>query len=137
MNQTPAAILVLASSILAYSATVRAYDPIGVFLGVAAFAVGAWGVISLVRDREGMFDYPAQANLLGTSSPRRPTYANVPLGTPMGTTSAAAEPADIQLSPEVKAHLSIASHLEGRDRSQIVEEALRRYLPRYDRTKAA
>ncbi len=134
MNQTPAAILVLASSILAYAATVRAYDPIGLILGVATFAVGAWGVISLVRDREGMFDHPAQANLLGMSSPQQPTYTNVPL---VARTSNAAEPADMHLSPEVKALLSIASQLEGRDRSQIAEEALRCYLPRYGRTKAA
>ncbi len=134
MNQTPAAILVLASSILAYAATVRAYDPIGVILGVAAFAVGAWGVISLARDRQGTLDDPARANLLGMLSPPRPTYTNVPLVT---TSSGTAETADLQLSPEVKALLSIASHLEGRDRSQIVEEALRRYLPRYGRNKAA
>ena len=134
MNQTPAAILVLASSILAYSATVRADDPIGVILGMAAFSVGAWGVISLVRDRQGMLDHSAQAHLLGMSSAQRPTHTNIPQIT---RTSAAAEPADMHLSAEVKSQLSIASHLEGRDRSQIVEEALRRYLPRYDRTTAA
>ncbi len=147
MNQTPAAILVLSSTVMAYSATVRAYDPTGLLLGLAGLVLGVWSVISLIgasiRDRELLYENPTRSDFFGMLDPRRmvkPAYG-APVGTPV--TAPVASPAspgeqpEMQLSPEVKAQLSMAAHLEGRDRSQIVEEALRRYLPRYERTKAA
>ena len=147
MNQTPAAILILSSTVMAYSATVRAYDPTGVLLSLAGLVLGGWGVISLIgasiRDRELLHENPTRSDFFGMLDPRRmvkPAYG-APVGTPV--TAPVASPAspgeqpEMQLSPEVKAQLSMAAHLEGRDRLQIVEEALRRYLPRYDRTKAA
>ena len=142
MNQTPAALLVLASTVLAYSATVRAYDPAGVILGLAGLAIGVWGVISLigasVRAPAAIYDAAMRPDLFGMFDPRRvarPNYAT-PVGTPVAP-MAKVEPPELQLTPEVKAQLSMASHLEGRERSQIVEEALRSYLARLDRTKAA
>ena len=143
MNQTPASILILTSSLLAYSATVRAYDPTGVILGLAGLVLGIWGVISLIgasiRDRELMFEGSMRPDLLGMFDPRRMArqpYA--PMGTPVGAPMQSnVERGDVSLSPELRAQLSMASQLEGRDRSQIIEEALRRYLPRYEGTKAA
>ena len=155
MNQTPAAILILTSSILAYAATVGGTTTVatteaglttqtsgvGVILSLAGLVLGIWGVISLIgasiRDRELAFDGTARPDLLGMFDPRRMsrTYA---MGSPVPPrTMAPADPAAVELSPEVKAQLSMASHLEGKDRAQIVEEALRRYLPRYENTKAA
>lgn len=159
MNQTPAAILILTSSILAYSATTGATaittanaagamapttSPIGVILGLGGLVLGIWGVISLIgasiRDRELMFDGGNRQDLLGMFDPRRMArpYPNVPVGGPVGARAATqVDPSSVVLTPEMKAQLSMASHLEGRERSQIVEEALRRYLPRYENTKAA
>ena len=157
MNQTPAAILILTSSILAYSATTgttamtttnavgvaTTTSPIGVILGLGALVLGIWGVISLIgasiRDRELMFDGGSRQDLLGMFDPRRMArpYSTVPVGSPVAARTAQVDPSSVVLTPEMKAQLSMASHLEGRERSQIVEEALRRYLPRYENTKAA
>jgi hypothetical protein len=158
MNQTPAAILILTSSILAYAATqgttaitnsagvTTHSSPIGVILGLAGLVLGIWGVISLIgasiRDRELAFDGQTRNDLLGMFDPRRMArpYAP-PMGNPVGaarTATAGVDPSGVALTPEMKAQLSMAAHLEGRERSQIVEEALRRYLPRYENyTKAA
>ena len=159
MNQTPAAILILSSSVLAYAATqgttaignaagvTTHSSPIGVILGLGGLVLGIWGIISLIgasiRDRELAFDGQTRNDLLGMFDPRRmsrpygPPMAN-PVG-PARTATTAADPSSVALTPEMKAQLSMAAHLEGRDRSQIVEEALRRYLPRYENssTKAA
>ena len=156
MNQTPAAILILTSSILAYSATTGTMSmtttaagvtthtsPIGVILGLAGLVLGIWGVISLIgasiRDREMSFEGGVRPDLLSMLDPRRASrpYA-APIGAPVaGRTAASPETSGVALSPELKAQLSMASHLEGRERSEILEEALRRYLPRYENTKAA
>lgn len=155
MNQTPAAILVLTSSILAYCATTGTTSittsstgittahtsPIGILLGLAGLVLGIWGVISLIgasiRDREMAFDGAGRQDLLAMFDPRRlahPYTTSRPSspGAVAESIHAASDPASVVLSPEIKAQLSMASHLEGRERSQIVEEALRRYLPRYD-----
>lgn len=156
MNQTPAAILILTSSILAYSATTGTTSitttaagvtthtsPIGVILGLAGLVLGIWGVISLVgasiRDREMSFEGGVRPDLLSVLDPRRTnrSYA-APIGAPVAArTGSANESSGVALSPELKAQLSMASHLEGRERSEILEEALRRYLPRYENSKAA
>ena len=161
MNQTPASILILTSSILAYSATAGTTSittnsagittahtsPIGILLGLAGLVLGIWGVISLIgasiRDREMAFDGTSRQDLLAMFDPRRAARGYGATGTtvaPVTTTrvNAGVDPAAVVLSPEMKAQLSMASHLEGRERTQIVEEALRRYLPRYENsTKAA
>jgi|GEM_PF-3060448 len=155
MNQTPASILILTASILAYSATSGATftttdagvttqtSAVGFILGLASMLLGIWGVISLimasVRDRELMFDGVQQrSDLLGMFDPRRMARPYAPVGGAVPVRPAAVDPAGLALTPEMKAQLSMASHLEGRERSAIVEEALRRYLPRYENsTKAA
>lgn len=157
MNQTPASILILASSILAYAAThgstvstaagtgiTTTSSPIGVILGLGGLVLGIWGVISLIgasiRDRELAFDGQSRGDLLGMFDPRRMARPYAPMGSPAAarTATTAVDPAAVTLSPEMKAQLSMASHLEGRERQQIIEEALRRYLPRYENsTKAA
>ena len=152
MNQIPASILILTSSILAYAATTGTSSfvrtdaalanqtPVVQFiLALASMALGIWGVISLVqssiRERELMFDSQPRHDVLGMFDPRR---MGRPYGTPMGNpVQRTADPAGVTLTPEMKAQLSMAAHLEGRDRSAIIEEALRRYLPRYENSKAA
>ena len=156
MNQTPAALLILTSSILAYAATVGGTttlattdagltthtSAVGVILGLAGLMLGIWGIISLlgasIRDREMAFDGTARPDLLGMFDPRRIVRPYAPTGSPVATrTPSTPDSSGIQLSPEIKSQLWMVSHLEGRERSQIIEEALRRYLPRYEDKKAA
>lgn len=161
MNQIPASILILTSSILAFTSTAQDYTTlspktglpveaagttaIGAILGLAGLVLGIWGVISLigasVRDREMAFDGAMRNDIMGVFDPRRMNrshYGTAPMGTPVQSRpSASTDPGGVHLTPEMKAQLSMAAHLEGRDRTQIIEEALRRYLPTYDNTKAA
>lgn len=158
MNQTPASILILTSAILAYTATAGTTaitttdagiatahtSPIGILMGLAGLVLGIWGVISLIgasiRDREMAFDGGMRSDLLAMFDPRRMQrpYASGAVSPVASRVAPGIDPASVVLSPEMKAQLSMASHLEGRERSQIVEEALRRYLPRYENsTKAA
>ena len=153
MNQTPASILILTASILAYAATSGATftttdagvttqtTAVGFILGLASLLLGIWGGISLimasVRDRELMFDGVQRPDLLGMFDPRRMARPYAPVGSAVPARPST-DAAGLALTPEMKAQLSMASHLEGRERSAIVEEALRRYLPRYENsTKAA
>ena len=160
MNQTPAAILILTSSILAYAATVAGQPPVTAgtsvltpqttavefLLGVGSLALGIWGVVSLIiaslADRDATGDANSRPDLWGLLDPRRvarpygfggipaPPQAAAPAAAPVGGTPARApqmatlDPScGNELSPEVKAQLSMAAHLEGRDRSEIIEEA--------------
>jgi hypothetical protein len=154
MNQTPSAILILASTVLAYAATARqitvpfgpanqptyaasSSDLMSGILGLSALVLGIWGVISLisacVRDREANFDGATRFDLLDRVIGRPRSYQRPVAPLPGGSFEAG----ELELSPDLKAQLSMTAHLEGRDRAQIVEEALRRYLPRYERTQAA
>lgn len=156
MNQTPAAILILSSTVLAYAATTSGTTTVsragnelmtttsttGVILALGALVLGIWGVISLIsasiRDRELAFDGTTRHDLLGMFDPRRMNRPySAPMGNPVTARAPVAETSGVALTPEMKAQLSMAAHLEGRERSQIVEEALRRYLPRYENSKAA
>ena len=154
MNQTPAAILILTSSILAYAATTGTTSitttevgvttqttAIGFILGLGSLLLGIWGVIPLIqasiRDRELMFDNVPRHDVLGILDPRRMTRQYAPMGGSVPQRPMADPSAGVTLTPEMKAQLSMAAHLEGRDRSAIIEEALRRYLPRYENSKAA
>ena len=157
MNQTPAAILILTSAILAYTATVGSpavttteagivtatTSTTQILVGLGGLVLGIWGVISLLgasfQDRELSFDGQMRPDLLTMFDPRRVArpYAGTGVAVPAGRVNPGIDPSAVTLSPEMKAQLSMASHLEGRERAQIVEEALRRYLPRYENTKAA
>ena len=160
MNQTPAAILILTSAILGYAATHGAATTIatadatgipatatsatGILMGLGGLILGIWGVISLIgasiRDRELIFE-GGRNDLLGMLDPRRFSSRQYPgqgmSSVPGARVNPAIDPAAVVLSPEMKAQLSMASHLEGRERAAIVEEALRRYMPRYENSKAA
>jgi hypothetical protein len=140
MNQTPAAILVLAASVCGYAACTRSVaDSMGMAIGLTGIAVGMWGVLSLVSmhirashantETTGastnghMYGMDNNAtsldfgrNLLSGSKPATPATSRSPSG---------------QLSPEINAQLSLVAHLQGQDRTQIMEELLRRHLPRY------
>jgi hypothetical protein len=150
MNQTPASILVLAASLLGYAALSQTVDNgTGVLVGLAAIALGLWGVISLLgaslRERELIDGTPRTelverwlgrgAALAGLRNPMPPMPAPQAPAPPVAARRPAMSFDD--LPADVKAQLSVMAHLQGKDHSQLVEEALRQYLPRNDRTRAA
>lgn len=134
MNQTPAAILVLAASLLSYSAhsaSLTSHHQTSVILGLAAIAVGLWGAISLlaasVREREMLIDSHARLDTLDRVLVREPLNA---LKSIVPSVPRAEKPRPLQISSELQLQLNALAQLEGRDRSEILEEALRRHLPK-------
>ena len=139
MHQTPAAILVLASAILGHTASARGADSVGVVIGLGGLALGSWGVVSLIR--HGLRRQRLSAGTPVESSGLNWTGADSVAGLGGGGTRvvarasspvrAAGHAPDSELSPEISAQLSLVAHLQRQDRTQIMEELLRRHLPRY------
>ena len=44
---------------------------------------------------------------------------------------------ELEISPDLHAQLNAVAHIEGRDRSEILEETLRQHLPKYKQTRVA
>lgn len=142
MRQTPAAILVLASALLAQTAIDRGADPIGGLMGLGGLALGLWGVLSLVvhcARQPGLpvpqFAEPGGIGTTLTADSRLERATAVIAARPGSKVHAASRLPDAGLSPEVNAQLSLVAHLQGQDRTQIMEELLRRHLPRYTNSR--
>ncbi|MEZ6118465.1 MAG: hypothetical protein R3C28_18120 [Pirellulaceae bacterium] len=133
MNQTPAAILVLASAVFCFAANFndnRADSPTPTVFYLAGFTIGIWGVLALisavVREREWFIDSNARLDVFDRIMVREPKVTRT-------VRSTAAERV-MDLSPDVQAQLNVAAQMEGRERTDILEETLRRHLPKYSQT---
>jgi hypothetical protein len=140
MNQTPAAILVLAASGMAYAAhaaSLTAHNQASVILTLAALATGLWGTISLIaasiRERELLIDSHARLDVIDRVMVRDPLRVISQVARPQRGESRR----PLAISPELHAQLNAVAQLEGRDRSEILEEALRQHLPKYKPSRAA
>jgi len=140
MNQTPAAILVLAASVMSYAAhaaSVTSHSNATVILTICALAVGALGGVSLlaacIRERELLIDSHARLDILDRVMVREPLRALKEVARP--TRPASQRP--LEISADIQARLNTIARLEGRDRSEILEETLRQHLPEYDQTRVA
>ena len=141
MDQMPAAILVLAASVLSYSAHASSasnHYQASVILVLASLVVGLWGAISLlaasIRERELLIDNNARLDALNRVLVREPLnlIKNV-----MPTVPRVEKPRPLQISNDLQTQLNALAQLEGRDRSEILEEALRNHLPKYPPARAA
>jgi hypothetical protein len=140
MNQTPAAILVLSAAVTSYAAhtaSMTSHNQTAVILTLAALAMGIWGVISLIaasiRERELLIDGNARLEMLDQVMIREPLRALKQVARPQRYESQRA----LHISPELHAQLSTIAQIEGRDRSEILEETLREHLPKYKQTRVA
>lgn len=139
MNQTPAALLVLAAAVMSYAAQSAAVtsNNQAVILTLSALVLGAWGVVSLlaasVRERDSLIDSHARLDLLDRAMVREPLRALKEVA--RSTRIVAQRP--MEISPEMQARINSLARLEGRDRSEILEETLRQHLPDYDQTRVA
>jgi hypothetical protein len=140
MNQTPAAILVLSAAVTSYAAhtaSMTSHNQAAVILTLAALATGIWGVISLIaasiRERELLIDGHARLEVLDQVMIREPLRALKQAARPRRHESQR----PLQISPDLHAQLNAISQIEGRDRSEILEETLREHLPKYKQTRVA
>lgn len=138
MNQTPAALLVLASSVFsfaAHSASNTSTSQAPTVLTLAGIGVGIWGILSLIsamiRERENFVDNHARLDVFDRLFVRD--------GNARSTVKSGVRPREQQLeiSPELQAQLNVTAEMEGRDRAEILEETLRRHLPKYSKTRVA
>ena len=136
MNQTSAAILVLASSVFSYAAcsvntTSRGQTP--TFLTLVAIGIGIWGVLALIsgilREREMFVDNHARLDVFDRLFVRDGSSRTAPVRT--------TRERSFDLSPEIQAQLNVTAEMEGRDRTEVLEETLRRHLPKYTKTRVA
>ncbi len=136
MNQTSAAILVLASSVFSYAANSvnnvnNSQTP--VFLGMVAIGIGIWGILALVsgilREREMFVDNHARLDVFDRLFVRDGSSKTAPARTTRDRS--------LDLSPEVQAQLNVTAEMEGRDRAEVLEETLRRHLPKYTKSRVA
>ncbi|MFO0914487.1 MAG: hypothetical protein U0795_16125 [Pirellulales bacterium] len=149
MHQIAASVLVLAAAVMGQAAMNPSVDNgTGVLVGLAAIALGLCGCVSLLgsslREREITEGAPrndlverlmarSSAALTSLRQPVPPQPAAPAAPVAPRRTAAALE----DLPADVKAQLSVVAHLQGKDHAQLIEEALRNYLPRHDRHRAA
>jgi hypothetical protein len=135
MNQTPAALLVLASSVFSFaatSATRTTTSQAPTVLTLAGIGIGIWGILALIsamiREREHFVDNHARLDVFDRLFVREgKTKTPAPRGREQ----------HLEISPELQAQLNVTAEMEGRDRSEILEETLRRHLPKYSKTRVA
>ena len=150
MNQTPAAILVLAAAVMSYAsqaASMSSHHQSSVLLTICAVFIGVWGAISLavsaIREREALIDSHARLDLLDRVLVREPMRTLKEVARPVAE---AARPVmnaargvvtgesrrPLEISSEVQARLNAMARHEGRDRSELLDELLRQHLPKSD-----
>ncbi len=144
MNQTPAAILVLAASIFSYvaqTASINSEGQASVMLTLTAIAVGLWGMVSLfsatMREREKLIDSSTRLEVLDRMMESEPVRAIKEASQRITRPETSKPKPDGNLSAELEAQLNAISQLSGRDRSEILEETLRNHLPRAGASRAA
>ena len=153
MNQTPAALLVLAAAGLSHAAhatSMTSHAQASLVLTLCAVAVGVWGVVSLVvacaRERELLIDGHARLDVLDRVGVREPVRALKevvrPTPTPTPTPAPAPTPPRVdryplEISVDTQSRLNAVARLEGRDRSELLDELIRKHLPELEETRVA
>ena len=144
MNQTPAAILVLAASVFSYvahAASLSSQGQASVMSTLAAIAVGMWGMVSLfsasMREREKLIDSNTRLEVFDRMLESEPVRALKQASQRIVRPESISTKPRVDLSAELEAQLNAISQLSGRDRSEILEETLRNHLPRTGASRAA
>ena len=134
MNQTPAAILVLAAAVMSYaahSASMTSHSQTATMLNLFGIGIGVWGVIALIaaciREREMLIDGHARLDVLDRVMVREPLRALKEAARPRYESRK-----PLEISSEAQQRLNAAARAEGRDRSEILDDMLRSNLPDYD-----
>ena len=132
MNQTPASILVLASSVFGFAATQDTSS--SNIYALVAFAIGFVGAIAMfvaiVRERELFIDNHARLDVFDRFFQREPNSVRP-------KTRQQVVNQNVEIPAELQAQINIVAEMEGRERTEVLEEALRRHLPKYSKARVA
>ena len=155
VNQTPAAILVLAASVfcdVAHAASMSSHGQASVMLTLVAIAVGLWGMVSFfsasVREREKLVDSQSRLESLDQIMELEPLKSLKQVGERMIRRAPPAPPAvlppeptappqSLRLPAELEAQLNVVAQQSGRDRSELLAEALRNKLSKGSSNRVA
>ena len=144
MNQTPAALLVLAAAALSHAASMTSHAQASLVLTLCAVAIGVWGVVSLVvacaRERELLIDGHARLDVLDRVGVREPVRALKEVVRPAPAPAPAPARVDrypLEISVDTQSRLNAVARLEGRDRSELLDELIRKHLPEFEETRVA
>ena len=144
MNQIAAAILVLSASICGYASAIRPQaDGFGSIMTLVALGLGLWGGLALLTattlERDSLMDEgyePTRTASRGLNRIRSMASQYVPV-VPQMNSPAVAPPMTTRLSPEMAAQVSVAAQQQGATRQDVVDDILRRNLPRYSGSRVA
>ena len=142
MNQTPAALLVLAAAALSHAASMTSHAQASLVLTLCAVAIGVWGVVSLVvacaRERELLIDGHARLDVLDRVGVREPVRALKEVVRPAPAPAPArVDRYPLEISVDTQSRLNAVARLEGRDRSELLDELIRKHLPEFEETRVA
>lgn len=135
MNQTPASILVLASSVFGFAAvqdSSGAKSVLFLFASIVGLVGGVAMFAAIVRERELFIDNHARLDVLDRFFQR-----DVSSTTPRPKVRQTSTERGLEVPPELHAQINVVAEMEGRDRSEVLEEALRRHLPKYSKSRVA
>ncbi len=147
MNQIAASLLILSATICGAAATFRPVNSasgFGSILSLVALGLGLWGgmalLTSLTREREYLYEDGVQRPPLGVTAMNGLRSMATPISRPAVRPAEYVSPPtgrEYRLSPELNAQVTLAAEMKGQGRNDIVEETLRRHLPRYSGTRQA
>jgi hypothetical protein len=150
MNQIASSLLILSASICGAAATFRPVNTtngFGGMLSLVALGLGLWGGMALLTSMTRERDYydessrvPLGVTAMNGLRNMAAPMATAPMARPMAqsaTDYGSSTARDYRLSPELNAQVSLAAEMKGQTKTDIVEETLRRHLPRYSGTRAA
>lgn len=146
MNQIAAAILILSASICGYASSIRPQaDGFSSIMTLVALGLGLWGGLALLTattlERDTLMDdgYEPSRGSRGTRGLQRirsMASQYVPVVPPV-MNPGVAPPRSTRLSPEMAEQVSAAAQHSGTTRQDVVDDILRRNLPRYSGSRVA
>jgi len=147
MNQIAAAILVLSASICGYASAIRPNaDGFGSIMTLVALGLGLWGGLALLSattlERTTLLDDGYEPGRMASRGMNRIRTMASQYAPPMPSIPTMRDPGIVppqttRLHPDMAAQVSVAAQAQGATRQDVVDDILRRNLPRYQSGRVA
>jgi hypothetical protein len=138
VNQSAASMLILSASVLATAALLRSEHPAAAVAVLAAVGLSIWGITALatacVRSSLDLGEEPGEEL---DDEPFVPAAHRLEQRRGASRSWAETSREKFDRAPDVEAQLSLVAHLKGANRQQVLDDLLRRHLPRVGKARAA